>query len=86
MNKYGSIHPDISKDIKDALLDKKILLVGTTHRVTRDVGNDEYEGYLEGGLTLVLEDKNGIKSKVILGYTDLGIWLENEEILGENND
>lgn len=40
------------------------------------------EGYVEGGLTFIV-NKGGIKTKVILGYTELGVWLEHREELGE---
>lgn len=41
-----------------------------------------FPGYhcVEGGLTFVLE-KNGQVKKVILGYTELGEWIEHIEIL-----
>lgn len=35
---------------------------------------------VEGGLTFILK-KGTIKKKVILGYTELGEWIEHEEKL-----
>lgn len=66
------------KDITEALLGYTVVGVGKTETYkTKD-----WEGHVEGGLTLMLE-KDGKKRKVILGYTELGEWLEYAENLKE---
>lgn len=51
-----------------------------TANVERPRDGEVYSSLVEGGLTFILE-KNGVRSKVILGYTELGEWIEDVEIL-----
>lgn len=82
---YGEITP-ADKEIAKALTGFKIESVGLTTRVERHCFDDDtkeeeiYNSRVEGGLTLILTDGK-IKKKVILGYTEIGEWLEHEEIL-----
>ena len=82
---YGRLE-EANVDITKALEGFTIISVKHTYDVKRhyfddDTGKEDiYEGYVEGGLTLILT--NGIiKKKVILGYTELGEWLEHEEVI-----
>lgn len=77
-NKYGDMHKDgDSKDFQS--------MEGWT---IKEVGMTDYyeaswgKGNVEGGLTFIIE-KDGVKKKVILGYTELGAWVESEETLSE---
>lgn len=73
---------DDGDEIKDALLGWTIVSVGVTKEyvsksTTQFIGKppQSHEGYVEGGLTLILQ-KDGAQRKVILGYNELGEWLE----------
>lgn len=43
----------------------------------------KYDSTVEGGLTFILA-KNGMLRKVILGYTELGEWIEHCEDISTN--
>lgn len=83
---YGPMQDIASPDIKEALIGWRIVDVGITTQYTSYLPGDhepsihnpvprEYTASVEGGLTLLLE-KDGQQRKVILGYTELGEWLE----------
>jgi hypothetical protein len=72
-----------SQEFKDAFEGWTIESVGMTqeYQVIKDRNDDyAYSGYVEGGLTFILV-KDNTRKQVILGYTELGEWIEDEEIL-----
>ena len=72
---------DIDQEFRDALVGWSIVAVGMTKKCTWETNEGKkYDSTVEGGLTLVLH-KNGMLRKVILGYTELGEWLEHIEEL-----
>jgi hypothetical protein len=66
-------------EIRKAINGWTVVAVGKTETY-KDESDREfpYNGYVEGGLTLMLY-KDGVERKVILGYTELGEWLEHME-------
>lgn len=74
-------HKAAPDDFKKAFEGYKILEVGmTTHYIPAPYypGDKPWKSIVEGGLTFILE-KDGKKRKVILGYTELGEWIETIE-------
>ena len=53
----------------------------TTDVVRSSYDGKEYDSTVEGGLTFILEDKDGNRSIVVLGYTELGEWIEFQQEL-----
>ena len=46
---------------------------------------DEYIHSPSGGLGFILEDTSGVRSMVVLGYTEIGEWIEyNGPVEGNN--
>ena len=78
---YGPIvdGDEYTDEIRLALAGWKIVGVGHTETYTSDWTK---KGKVEGGLTLILE--RGVETrKVILGYNELGEWLESVEDIQE---
>lgn len=80
--KYSDIDYLIDKEFIDYLIDKefKDAFIGWTvvsMGMTEKYFNDNYEGRVEGRLTFILKKDNQVK-KVILGYTEIGEWVEAE--------
>lgn len=77
---YDEMVPD--GEWKETLSGWTIEDVGFTKQLTyedgRFAGN---KSSVEGGLTLILKSPIGRRKKVIIGYTELGEWLEHEEEL-----
>jgi hypothetical protein len=72
---------DIDQDFKDAFAGWSIVSVGMTKDYTWETAEGhKHDSSVEGGLTFILQ-KNGRVRKVILGYTELGEWLEHIEEL-----
>lgn len=78
-----------TEEISKALVGFKIESVSMTKEVDRHVfeedlfGNVEhliYDSMIEGGLTLILSNGT-IRKRVILGYNDIGEWVEDETLL-----
>lgn len=63
-------------EIAAALVGWTILEVGETLFYQ----DGEYQGCVEGGLTVILQWGNE-KKKLIFGYTELGMWIEHEGVL-----
>lgn len=88
--KYNSIQYDSLeekdsslKEIREALIGWTIVEVGITLGGVYKSGTFKGDHFnTEGGLTLLLAKKNK-RRKVILGYTELGEWLENVEEIKE---
>lgn len=77
---YGPVTTAESSFIT-ALQGYTIQEVGMTNTVTRVYDGVEYPNRrLEGGLTFILTNGTS-KKKVILGYTELGEWIEYEGAL-----
>jgi hypothetical protein len=63
-------------EIRNALVGWTVAAVGLTKGCGRTYGDGQvHHSQVEGGLTLILY-KDGMLRKVILGYTELGQWLE----------
>lgn len=83
--KYSDMHDgdDSTDEIRKAIKGWTIVNVGmTTGAEYIKDGKPNGSAWVEGGLTLILE-RNGKKRKVILGYTELGEWLEHVENIKE---
>lgn len=81
---YGPVEDSIDTEIKEALMGWTILSVGKTEKATYETARfGRMEGIVEGGLTLTLT-KDGNLRRVILGYTELGEWLESVQELSTN--
>jgi len=83
MDKYSKmIQNKDTKGYNEVFKDALIEEVGYTEE--KIYGKDSlFAGHvykIEGGLTFIL-NKNGKRTKVILGYTELGEWIENVEEL-----
>jgi hypothetical protein len=78
-DKYGPLKggDNYTQEIRIAMIGWTILAVGKTESKKYEDGE---KGMIEGGLTFMLE-KDGKRRKVILGYTELGEWLEHKEDL-----
>lgn len=87
---YGPVLDIAGDDLKHALVGWRIVEVGITREYTsrqtspqsaEDAQSslfglpESFTTTVEGGLTLILE-KDEQRRKVILGYTELGEWLE----------
>jgi len=75
---YDQMLNTADEAIKDALTGWTVVSVGMTNKYHAETIHGEYDATVEGGLTLILH-KNGMLRKVILGYTELGEWLEHME-------
>jgi len=76
---YEKMLDTAGQDFKDAFVGWTVVSVGMTGVYAWDAGNGQtYDGRVEGGLTFILH-KNGMLRKVILGYTELGEWIEHQE-------
>ena len=73
---YSPMEDSAGPEFNDAFVGWTVISVGMTKEYKRlDIRGTEYSGDVEGGLTFILH-KNGMIRKVILGYTELGEWLE----------
>lgn len=76
---YSPMEDTAGTEFSDAFVGWTVVSVGMTKEYSRlDHQGTEYSGSVEGGLTFILH-KNGMLRKVILGYTELGEWLEHVE-------
>lgn len=75
---YDPMVDEAGEEFKDALVGWTVVSVGMTNRYHCTTNHGAYDGDVEGGLTLILH-KNGMLRKVILGYTELGEWIEHVE-------
>jgi hypothetical protein len=70
-----------SQDFKDFFVGWSVVSVGKTEfYYWESKEGQKYDSTVEGGLTFILH-KNGMFRKVILGYTELGEWIEHCEDL-----
>lgn len=80
---YGEMKeadPAITKSLTNFYIEK----IGLTETVKRhyfddEIGEEVHNSRVEGGLTLILSN-GSVRKKVILGYTELGEWLEFEGV------
>lgn len=64
-------------DFKKAFNGKKIIETRFCTKLRYEWENSAPSEHMaEGGLTFILEDDDGNKTMVILGYTELGEWIE----------
>jgi hypothetical protein len=83
---YGPVLDEAHPSFKEALVGWTIVSVGLTKEYTsRRVGTSDdilfpeaITGDVEGGLTLILKKDNVLRT-VVLGYTELGEWIEHME-------
>lgn len=76
-NKWPSVFQimDADQEYKEAFEGWKINEVGMAGEHEYFANGEWSDSYVEGGLTFFLE-KDGKKRVVILGYTELGEWIE----------
>ena len=72
---YDQMLDTAGQEFKEALVGWTVISVGMTRGCRIKTSNGEHDTEVEGGLTLILH-KSGMLRKVILGYTELGEWVE----------
>lgn len=78
---YEKMLDTAGQEFKDAFVGWSVVSVGMTGHYTWEAGDGKtHDGHVEGGLTFILH-KNGMLRKIILGYTELGEWIEHQEEL-----
>lgn len=79
--KFGPFHEGEGDSVElQDMVGWKIIAVGDTAEITHTWHKNPEPSSTEGGLTFIIERKGVIK-KVVLGYTELGLWKYGEEII-----
>lgn len=77
--KFGPFHEGEGDSVElQDLVGWKIISVGETKTITYP--GSKTKSRVEGGLTFLVE-KRGIIRKVVLGYTELGLWKQGDEVI-----
>lgn len=82
-NEYSGFEeadPDIVEAFKGWTI-TKVYMTKDVKRTSHPFSRGTYDSHVEGGLTFDLE-RAGESRRVILGYTELGEWLEDQRAGG----